>query len=255
VSWCLRRRAETHPARAACRLALDAVSIPARPPSAPNNPVSGRAHDRRRRAARLAGAAACGRYIIYGALPLGELSRAFLFFLKDAGYMTSESDEAKVRTVDGLDGVQARLLQAVQPHHVVIKAAFAVPVLVVSAMPFSPPLCPARRCPGTSCPTPRPGRQMLLLRRRTTGRCSPRVGNDVGNLRTYSTFISAAILAMSYRRQYFPSSWRRRANLDAATSVREWYRDWVRFHSLYQRQRLLIFHSPRRLRSAKRTCP
>jgi hypothetical protein len=95
--------------------------------------------------------------------------------------MTSESDEAKVRPVDGLDGVKARLPQAFQPHHVVIKAAFAVPVLVVAAVPFSPPLCPARRCPRTFCPTPRLGRQVLLLRRRTKGRCSPRVGNDVGN--------------------------------------------------------------------------
>jgi hypothetical protein len=34
-------------------------------------------------------------------------------YLKDAGYMTPESDEAKVRPVDGLDGVQARLPQAV----------------------------------------------------------------------------------------------------------------------------------------------
>jgi hypothetical protein len=78
---------------------------------------------------------------IYGALPLGELSRAFQHYLKDAGYMRSESDEEKVRPVDGLDGVQARLPQAVQPHHVVVKAAFAVPVIVVAAVPFSRPLC------------------------------------------------------------------------------------------------------------------
>jgi hypothetical protein len=93
----------------------------------------------------------------------------------------SESDEAKVRPVNGLDGVQARLPQAVQPHHVVVKAAFAAPVLVVVAVPFWLPLCPAWRCPRTFCPTPKLGRQLLLLRRRMTGRCSHRVGNDLGN--------------------------------------------------------------------------
>jgi hypothetical protein len=93
----------------------------------------------------------------------------------------SESDEAQVRPVDGLDEVQAHLPQAVQPHHVVVKSAFAVPVLVVAAVPFSPTLCPARRCPRTFCPTPLLGRQVLHLRGRTTGRCSPRVGNEGGN--------------------------------------------------------------------------
>jgi hypothetical protein len=119
---------------------------------------------------------------IYGALPLGELSLAFpSLFERRRRDMTSESDEAKVRPVDGLDGVQTHLPQAAQPHHVVDKVAFTIPVLVVAAVPFSPPLCPAERCPRTCCPTPKLDRQVLLPRRRKTGRCSPRVGNDVGN--------------------------------------------------------------------------
>jgi hypothetical protein len=176
VSRCLRRRADARPARAACRLALDAVSIPARPPSAPNDPVSGPS----RCAARWCG---CVRSLISSTAlcRLGSCRGRSGHYLKDEGYMTSASDEAKVRPIDGLDDVQARLPQAIQPHHVVVKADFAVPVLVVAAMLFLPPLCPARRCPRTFCQTPRLGRQVLLLRRCTTGRCRPRIGNDVGN--------------------------------------------------------------------------
>jgi hypothetical protein len=72
---------------------------------------------------------------------LGSCRRRSRHYLKDARYMKSESDAAKFRPVDGLGGVQARLPQAVQPHHVVVKSAFAVPVLVVAAVPFSSPLC------------------------------------------------------------------------------------------------------------------
>jgi hypothetical protein len=90
VSRCLRRRADARPARAACRLAMDAVSIPARPPSAPNDPVSGPS----RCAARWS---SCVRSLISptALCRLGSCRGRSRHYMKDAGYMTSESEEAK----------------------------------------------------------------------------------------------------------------------------------------------------------------
>jgi hypothetical protein len=89
VSRCLRRRADARPARAAC-LDMDAISIPARPPSAPHDPVSGPS----RCVARWCG---CVRSLISSTAlcRLGSCRGRSRHYMKDAGYMTSESDEAK----------------------------------------------------------------------------------------------------------------------------------------------------------------
>jgi hypothetical protein len=191
---------------------------------------------------------------IYGALPLGELSRAF-----------------------------PSLFERHRIHEVRVGRRKSPPCRRPGRRPSTPaairPASPRRRQDRFRCPCYRRRRRALLAPAMHGPALSPHIlpNSQTGPAGasskpphdrtmqpprrqrrgkfTYSTFTSTAILALSYRRQCIPSPGRRRANLDAEASVREWYRDSVRFHSFYQRQRLLIFHSPSRLRTAKRTCP
>jgi hypothetical protein len=118
---------------------------------------------------------------IYGALPLGELSGAFPSFFErrrihDVRVGRSKSPPCQRPGLRQSTPAKSRLASPRRR-----QGRFRCPCSRRRRRALLAPAMPGPALSRTFCPTPRLGRQVLLLRRRTTGRCSPHVGNDEGN--------------------------------------------------------------------------